>query len=314
VKIRNSISLILAPFCLFLGGCFLGDPALKGRILLPLRVCVVQGSSLTAQQDGSFSNVGNDKIDTTVAQADKDLNEKVWIPGAAISFYTAVYESLQGPAFNVPVIADPQPPPPPGHHVDFQNYGPGRLGDIDAGDRDIGPEETEMSQAYQACLNAWSLGNNAKKTGTIVVIARRLVNDVGLITQIIGRTSSHQDTVFRNNGMDLCVVPRHLVVGDVANLHVVLTEPSQMQFPQYFYLVLAHELGHTLLLSHGDGQPNGGTLPPDNGPRKFDDDCGGTNIGVSLMSPGANSNLITVLQRELARDAAVLVPGHSGPL
>jgi hypothetical protein len=114
-------------------------------------------------------------------------------------------------------------------------------------------------------------------------------------------------------------VPRHLVVGDVANQYVIIAEPSQ--FTQHgsiaalFYNVLAHELGHALLLSHGDGHNNGGTLPPNNGRRKFDQDCdGGPSMGLSLMSPSGGNNVITVLQSELARDAAILVPGHNGPI
>jgi hypothetical protein len=107
-------------------------------------------------------------------------------------------------------------------------------------------------------------------------------------------------------------------VQDVANQYVVITEPNLFalhgSLPRLFYNVLAHELGHCLLLSHGDGLLNGGTLPPNNGPRKFDQDCGGFSppISLSLMYPGGASDVITPLQRELARDAAVLVPGHTG--
>lgn len=107
--IGSTIVLMLTAGGMLLPGC---SPPNTGQILLPVRFCVLRGSSLTALQDGSFSDVGNDNIDVTVSQALKDLNTKVWIPGANISFYAALYESLQGPSFNVPVIADPQPPPP----------------------------------------------------------------------------------------------------------------------------------------------------------------------------------------------------------
>lgn len=193
------------------------------------------------------------------------------------------------------------------------------LGDIDVGEPGIQFETQEMKDAHQAAQSAWSLGKNAGKTGIIVIIARDLVNDAGVSSGSAGANPGHSATLDRNNGADLCVVPRHLTVADVADQYVMIKEPKQLpssgEVAANFYRVLAHELGHTLLLSHGDGHPNGGTLPPNNGPRKFGTDCGGgPDVGVSLMSPTAPSNIITVLQRELARDAAVLVPGHTGPI
>jgi hypothetical protein len=307
MKISGSIILMVA-CSLLVSGCS------SGRIVVPLRFCVVKGASLTAQQDGSFSDLGNDKIDALVQQTVKDLNTKVWIPGANIQFYTAIYDTrgLPGPAFNVPVIADPQPPAPLGQKPDFIKTGPGRLGDIDVGDPGFQFETQEMRDAHQSCLNAWSLGKNSQKTGTPVIIARALVDDIGQVSGSLGVNPGHFDTVQRNHGDDLCVVPRHLVVGDVANQYVVIPEPSHLSEGAYYH-VPAHELGHSLLLSHGDGQNNGGTLPPSSGRRKFDQDCGGGNIGQSLMSPAGGSDVITVLQQELARDAASLVPGHTGP-
>ncbi|MGH9970792.1 MAG: hypothetical protein ACREBG_23780 [Pyrinomonadaceae bacterium] len=63
----------------------------------------------------------------------------------------------------------------------------------------------------------------------------------------------------------------------MANQYVIISEPLEIaaRGAGVFYRILAHELGHTLLLSHGDGLPKGGTLPPQAGLRKFDQDCGG---------------------------------------
>ncbi|MGH9970793.1 MAG: hypothetical protein ACREBG_23785 [Pyrinomonadaceae bacterium] len=163
VTLRISIALML-----MVGGILLfaacPGPAVEGRILVPVRVCVVKGARLT-QQGELFSDVGNDKIDTLMNQAIKDLNTKVWIQGANIQFYTALYQPLGGLDFNAPVIADPHPQ--------------GRLGEIDVGDIGFQHETQEMEDAHQACLNAWSLGENGKKTGTIVIIARSTVNFAG---------------------------------------------------------------------------------------------------------------------------------------
>jgi hypothetical protein len=314
------VTVLLFSMCVLLA-CDLSSSDLSsslptGRILLPLRVCAVKGTDLTVQH-GTPSIASNDLLDQAVTQAITDLNNKVWIPGANISFYQTLYETLQGPAFNTPVIDDPQPPPPFGT-PDFTKTGPGRIGDIDVGEPGIQLETSEMKQAYQACLTVWSLGHNAQKTGIIVIFARYLVDSFGLPSASLGVNPGHASTVFRNNGADLCVVPRHLISDDVAHQYAMVAEVRQMteQGGGPFYRVLAHELGHTLLLSHGDGLNYGGAVPPNPGPRKFDEDCADTNanIGVSLMSPAGGNDTITPLQSELARDAAILVPGHTGPI
>src|SRR5207253_1989956 len=77
-------------------------------------------------------------------------------------------------------------------------------------------------------------------------------------------------------------------------------------------IILAHELGHALMLAHGDGLDNdgNGTQPPANGVRRFDQDCDSQEFqhidqangaqGGSLMSEGGNLKTLTPLQVELA--------------
>ena len=68
--------------------------------------------------------------------------------------------------------------------------------------------------------------------------------------------------------------------------------------------IVAHELGHDLLLGHGDGLDN-------DLDGVWDEFCdaGETNTGTSLMdvNPG-NSTSIALQQRDLATAAATVVP------
>src|SRR5258707_10854173 len=73
--VRISILLILGGGGILILSACTNPAASEGRKLVTLRVCVVKGASLT-QQGQSFSDVGNDKIDTLLSQAIKDLNTK----------------------------------------------------------------------------------------------------------------------------------------------------------------------------------------------------------------------------------------------
>lgn len=286
----------------------------SGQIWVPLRPCVIKGAPLTDTGGGSFSDVGTDAADNFVRSVVSEANNKIWIPGANIRFFPSLYAGTgAGAGFSVPVIPDPEPPSPQ-HYIDYANYGPGELGDIFVGEPGFQLVTNEMDQAYATCLATWHLGANSGKPGTIVIIARDLVGDqFGNPSGSVGVNPGHSATWLRNGGVDLCTVPRHLLVSDVASQYAILPDPSLYagHGTGFFYNTLAHELGHTLLESHGDGLNNGGTLPPNVGPRKFNADCGGTQTGISLMSASGGNDAVTPLEAELARDAAKLVPGRS---
>jgi hypothetical protein len=137
--------------------------------------------------------------------------------------------------------------------------------------------------------------------------------------------------VQRNGGADLCNVPRKLTAADLLGPYAVIVDPSLFYLTQPRHgtgeggIVLAHELGHLLLLAHGDGLDNdaNGSLPPVDGTRRFDDDCDHSeysridaapgNLGSLMSAENVALTSITALQKELARTAAALAPGALGP-
>ena len=299
-------------------------PINSGAIFIPLRVCVVRGSSLTLKPLGQRASSslddpnnyivnGTQSVDDFVYTAVEDLNAKVWRDGANITFSPQSHALPNG---RIPIIDDPFPP-----GSDQTKNGPGRFGDISR-PNNLDPQPgTEAYTAYQACQKAWA--DAPQVGGRFVIVARDIVGPLGVPTNDLGFGPSHAETLFRNNGNDFCVFPRHLLQQDLIDKYVIIVDPVQMNAKSgVFYHVLAHELGHTLLLGHGDGLDNdqNGLLPPAAGPRKFDVDCDGpefvkfdsadTAKTHSIMDvAGAVSNTITPLQKELVRDAAVLVPG-----
>ena len=92
-------------------------------------------------------------------------------------------------------------------------------------------------------------------------------------------------------------------------------EPARIAFLEDFGAYLGHELGHALLLGHGDGIDQGpiiGSEPPTAGPRPFDEYCDPAEPqeSCSLMDPVyARCTELTALQIELARAAAAARDG-----
>jgi hypothetical protein len=160
------------------------------------------------------------------------------------------------------------------------------------------------------------------------------VDDVsGFPTDIAGLTPlvslSLQRSFQGARANDLCSYPRHLTRSDV------LPEASVVMVDPFFFAsgrgtafagadpaeTLAHELGHTLMLGHGNGldPDKDGTFPPNAGPRNFDINCdpdagdpnppGFTGCGSLMNTFAGVCFTVTPLQREAARDAAVLEPG-----
>jgi hypothetical protein len=204
--------------------------------------------------------------------------------------------------------------------------GPSWLPKAKPGDIEIDPRFfSEMKDAFLSGKAAWEqLGQSH---GIVIIVAHDLVSV--LLAADVGANPGHDKTVSRNGGQDFGVFPRKLITEDVIGQYALVPEPARFVIKPggpdrngYLEDVLAHELGHCLLLCHGDGIDNepSGTQPPDPGPRKFDVDTdpqefqnydeAPSTTTRSLMSPNASMlQGLTPLQRELAREAAVIVPG-----
>jgi hypothetical protein len=180
--------------------------------------------------------------------------------------------------------------------------------------------------------------------GVIVVNARVIVTDLILggggttagvspgPERSLWVASSEAGTGLR--GDDLCGHPRHLAVGDVTPVlrSIVYDQALFQDSITGIYLgqefeparILAHELGHNLMLGHGNGldDDGNGLLPPAIGRRRFDFYCDQMmeledrstpfttcEMSDSLMKNGTICTNLQPLQREMAREVAKLVPG-----
>jgi len=304
--LRFVIRLVLfLPVVYLTSGC---DGGSRSRIIVPIRPCIIRGSGWTKQSA--------DEIDVRINALIRRVNFEVWIPTADIAF-----QPLLSGDNHYPIIDDPLPPGPAN---DPLHFGPSKLGDIEV-DENRGATE-EMDAARAACDSAWRSGG-VNSESIVIVIARDLVHRGDSQAPSIGVNPGHLALLNRNERRDLCEVPRKLTKDDVHNQYAIIVDPELFSQPERRAqgdpaFTLAHELGHTLMLSHGDGLDNdeNGTQPSANGPRRFDQDCDANefmNIDerssgpFSLMSGGFNNSL-TNLQIELARTAAVLAPDALG--
>lgn len=319
---RGNLVGALCLCAMMLSGCTPGSEAV---IVLQVRWCVMEGSS----ESGGRSP--GDLVSTHRLDGDALLGaNEVW-SAANIGFVQVVGE--QEGTKGVPLIEDTD---------EFLSEGED-VGDIDSPSGD----PFEALQAVGTCQLAWTR-LDAEVKGPIVVTAGRFVHAgltlAGASHPEFGLWVSGAHPLGGQRGDDLCGDPRSLEPSDVLELDgsslthsdvgwLVIAEPGQFRGVEHRSHVLAHELGHVLLLGHGNGiDDNGdGDEAGVEGIRRFDQYCdplGSTSVNdaelpvedvqaaepdcISIMQAHAACSALTALQIEQARAAAALMGGCQG--
>ena len=268
----------------------------------PLRPCVLEGTRLAFDSEsrkpiipGQFAPAG--EVNRLISQ----VNDQSWLKHARIAFRPAV-------ARGVPVIKDPDTGPDPEHSL------PTMPGEVFIPDFLATAETAEPALVEKACEKAWQNIDPSQK-GIPVVFVRGFLNagnTLGFVPaaapELIQRSG-----IPRTSSTRLCEHPRQrLLVGDVTRVGwTLLLEPDgrDITFDKAVN-VLAHELGHTLLLDHGNGldDDSNGTLPPASGPRRFDGYCDPMGLEEDRLTPFVNCEATGSLMQGSVRNCFLLRP------
>ena len=268
-------------------------------IEVPVRSCALEGSA-------AAQNPFTDDILLARLRAVSAL----WLSNhTGISFQSALYPQ-PGSLDHLPKISD-----------QCWNGGscPGNPGDVFDSTGDFGGSLDELKVRMWACAFTWA-SEYPDASGILLVHIQRFVDQNGASTQTAGAAPYVPFRLWFRP--EYCTSPRRLSAGDAGIWAFVAEDPSLGDVAQ----TAAHELGHDLLLPHGDGLDNDcnswpspppagctSSLPPSPGPRLYDGLCDPNerDTGISLMSAANNNRTITAYQAETAAAAALLVPGVS---
>jgi hypothetical protein len=233
---------------------------LRQLIQIPVRWCVMEG---TPQADGMPRGeaVSGQKLATLLQR----INDRTWLPYAKILFRPA------GAPDGIPVIADPV--------------------------LDIGLKgEVSLATSYEAtlaamlCQQEWA-GRYPGRQGLPVLNLRGFVNDFQTQAFATGAPKAlwvqqGSDSYTGRRGDDLCGHPRNLSVADVTDQFAGVVD-EELGGGLSRVVALAHELGHTLMLGHGNGldDDGNGLEPPEPGPRRFDEYCDPAGLNDVTRTP-----------------------------
>jgi hypothetical protein len=241
------------------------------EIQIPVRVCAVAGSPAA----------GATNMDKLLLDRINLINYNSWGPGASITFHPAFPAGTANPHF--PVIPDPNPS--------------GTPGDIDI----VANNMQEYKDVAAACSNAWK-NTYGISQGLIIINANRVFDN------------GKQVGGFANGTVINCGSTSTLICKDQcpAWAFILDTQPAVVTDRSFepgdpHDSLLGHELGHLLMLYHGNGLD-------DNNNGLFDDVCDKSESAgappVTIMTnTSPSADLIQPLRSNRARLWAKTVPG-----
>ena len=271
-----------------------------GELLeVPLRWCALRGSDAVLNPSPESST--NDVLWRRHERA----SDRVWIPGATITFRSAFVAAIKVEK-SFPII-------------DNTPAGPGGPADVLRPDMDPEP----LRKLLAKCDEAWDalLPPDQALVGYPAVNIHSFVNSDGSPVPLatLAGQGFFGFNIPSGTAVDLCTIPPTITAGQLIWNHagnggVGIVDYSLTKGPDPDEIVLAHELGHSLSLDHGNGLD-------DNGNGRYDgytDSTGAHGCDptedefappFSVMTPGGKSSTVSDLQRQQVRTVASHIPG-----
>lgn len=278
-------------------------------LAVPVRWCAVEGSPAVTNPMGAPVNPNNGvpepDTDSVLWRRHERASDKNFIPGAGITFRSAVTRAVRDEA-SFPIIPDPCPPPPAECPEECGGACPGELGDVL--DWDFGMEETTLVR--ESCDAAWEAlaeehGDGLPLPGIPAINVRLLVDLDG------NESASGRGFWVSTTGGNLCNnnPPEDYTATEGGAL---LVKDNQMgNFPDDTDLLVAHEMAHVLgLVGHGNGLDDDHDGPFDDGCDADEEDAPDTDSIVGRPGQtGFELPGITDFQEAQLRAVATAYPG-----